>query len=323
MPTEATNEAKAKLIVRHARLSDVEAVRRLYRKVYPQLEPYKADQLRGQINNFPQGQFVAVYEDQVVGYCATFRIGETLAFKAHTWTQITGNGFAARHDPDALPQAVLEQVLVRLRQAALEGQAGVKDRARVGRAGAAHAAADRDHVGAGLGHADRDRAEVGRDPLAAMRSSGRVLTGGLHGFARLAAAASKVEPLHVNLEPSALEAAIELEEKCPEAWALLGHLKFMQGKNIDARNAYQTALPLLEAQSLKPVSLMTGLVQVYIRLGKLYLEEKEFYGSAKEVYLRCCKRMPSASVWLGVGKACMKLGSMHNTASAALARVAN
>ena len=114
----------------------------------------------------------------------------------------------------------------------------------------------------------------------------------------------------------ALEAAIELEEKCPEAWALLGHLKFMQGKNIDARNAYQTALPLLEAQSSKPVSLMTGLVQVYIRLGKLYLEEKEFYGSAKEVYLRCCKRMPSASVWLGVGKACMKLGSMQEAEEA-------
>ena len=61
---------------------------------------------------------------------------------------------------------------------------------------------------------------------------------------------------------------------------------------------------------------MTGLVQVYIRLGNLYLEEKEFYGSAKEVYLRCCKRMPSASVWLGVGKACMKLGNMQEAEEA-------
>ena len=114
----------------------------------------------------------------------------------------------------------------------------------------------------------------------------------------------------------ALEAAIELEEKCPEAWALLGHLKFMRGSKIDARNAYQTALPLLEAQTTEPVSNLTGLVQVYLRLGKLYLGERQYHGSAREVYLRCCKRMPSASVWLGVGKACMKLGNMQESEEA-------
>ncbi|PIW25935.1 MAG: carbon-nitrogen hydrolase [Rhodospirillales bacterium CG15_BIG_FIL_POST_REV_8_21_14_020_66_15] len=99
MAQAKSNETRARLIVRHARLGDVEAVRELYRKVYPQMEPYKADQLRGQINNFPKGQFVAIYEDQVVGYCATFRIDEAIAFAPHTWAQITGNGFAARHDP--------------------------------------------------------------------------------------------------------------------------------------------------------------------------------------------------------------------------------
>jgi predicted amidohydrolase/GNAT superfamily N-acetyltransferase len=100
MPDSTMPEAKAKLIVRHAQAADVAAIRRLYKKVYPKLSPYKADQLRGQINNFPQGQFVATYEDQIVGYCATFRIAEAIAFAPHTWSQITGNGFAARHDVD-------------------------------------------------------------------------------------------------------------------------------------------------------------------------------------------------------------------------------
>jgi tetratricopeptide (TPR) repeat protein len=113
----------------------------------------------------------------------------------------------------------------------------------------------------------------------------------------------------------ALEAAIELEEKCPEAWSLLGHLKFTQGKSLDARNAYQTALPLLEAQTTEPVLHLTSLVQVYIRLGKIYLEDSN-YGSAREVFLRCCKYMPSASVWLGVGKACMKIGNMQEAEEA-------
>ncbi|MEQ8804957.1 MAG: hypothetical protein RIE16_04220, partial [Rhodospirillales bacterium] len=72
MPTKsATNDAKAKLVVRHARAADVRAVQKLYKKVYPGMSAYSSDQLRGQINNFPQGQFVATYEDEIVGYCAT------------------------------------------------------------------------------------------------------------------------------------------------------------------------------------------------------------------------------------------------------------
>ncbi|MAN79559.1 MAG: carbon-nitrogen hydrolase, partial [Magnetovibrio sp.] len=74
MAKSAASEAKAKLVVRHAQAGDVAAVQKLYKKVYPGMSPYSADQLRGQINNFPQGQFVATYEDAVVGYCATFRI---------------------------------------------------------------------------------------------------------------------------------------------------------------------------------------------------------------------------------------------------------
>ena len=100
MPTKtATNDAKAKLVVRHAREGDVPAIQKLYKKVYPGMSSYSSDQLRGQINNFPQGQFVATYEDEIVGYCATFRIAEAIAFAPHTWWQITGNGFASRHDP--------------------------------------------------------------------------------------------------------------------------------------------------------------------------------------------------------------------------------
>jgi predicted amidohydrolase/GNAT superfamily N-acetyltransferase len=36
----------------------------------------------------------------VVGYCATFIIEEKYALSPHTWTEITGNGYASRHNPD-------------------------------------------------------------------------------------------------------------------------------------------------------------------------------------------------------------------------------
>jgi len=36
----------------------------------------------------------------VVGYCATFRISGEIALKPHTWVEITGNGYASRHDSE-------------------------------------------------------------------------------------------------------------------------------------------------------------------------------------------------------------------------------
>src|SRR5690606_187169 len=54
-----------------------------------------------QINNFPEGQFVAEYDGQIVGHCATFIISGEVGLKRHTWREITGNGYASRHDPEA------------------------------------------------------------------------------------------------------------------------------------------------------------------------------------------------------------------------------
>ncbi len=95
-------ESKAKLVIRNASLEDAEAIYRLADKVYGKsdLPHCNADMIRGQIANYPDGQFVALYEGIVVGYCATFRISGNLALVKHKWKEITGGGFASRHDPD-------------------------------------------------------------------------------------------------------------------------------------------------------------------------------------------------------------------------------
>lgn len=100
MSKEIRREAKPKLIVRVARSEDVPAIQALCRKVYRDMEPYTKDQLRGHLHTFPQGQFVALYGGEVVGYCATFRVDEAVAFAPHTWSEITGAGYGARHEPE-------------------------------------------------------------------------------------------------------------------------------------------------------------------------------------------------------------------------------
>ena len=91
-------ENAPKLLIRHATDKDVNPILALVRLVYTDMPAYTDDMIRGQIGNFSEGQFVATYEGQIVGYCATFMISGEIALKPHTWREITGDGFAARHD---------------------------------------------------------------------------------------------------------------------------------------------------------------------------------------------------------------------------------
>lgn len=95
--------AKPKLILRNAAAGDIPGIRALTAKVYASLGSngaYSTAQLRGHQHHFPEGQFVAIYDGTVVGYCATFRISGKLALRRHDWESITGRGFASTHDPD-------------------------------------------------------------------------------------------------------------------------------------------------------------------------------------------------------------------------------
>ncbi len=93
---------KAKrLTLRNATLKDVPVLKDLTSRTYAGtgIAGYSNSALTGQINNFHDGQFVATYDNEVVGYCVSFIISERIALKSHSWVEITGNGFASRHDP--------------------------------------------------------------------------------------------------------------------------------------------------------------------------------------------------------------------------------
>lgn len=93
-------EQRPSLVVRNAELGDARAISRLSARVYGEGAAYPPEMIRGQITNFSEGQFVAEYEERIVGYCATFRVSEELALKPHRWDEITGHGFASRHEPE-------------------------------------------------------------------------------------------------------------------------------------------------------------------------------------------------------------------------------
>jgi len=93
--------SKAKLIIRPARRKDARAIAELSVTVYGKADAFTQAEIRGQINNFPEGQFVAEYEGAVVGHCATMVVTEAQAFAPHTWEEITGGGYGRQVLPEA------------------------------------------------------------------------------------------------------------------------------------------------------------------------------------------------------------------------------
>ncbi|WP_417793987.1 GNAT family N-acetyltransferase [Terasakiella pusilla] len=98
--SKTKRENQPKLIVRNTEIGDIKKIQALYTKSYPDVPPYSASQIKGHIQQFSRGQFVVLFEDEIVGFCATCILPEKLAFSKHSWDSITGGGYASRHDPN-------------------------------------------------------------------------------------------------------------------------------------------------------------------------------------------------------------------------------
>ncbi|MFS0850042.1 GNAT family N-acetyltransferase [Novosphingobium panipatense] len=98
--TRLMDQIKAKLIIRQATVGDAPAIARLSAKVYGKPDAFTRAEIRGQVINFPEGQFVAEYEGKIVGHCATMVVTADLAFKPHTWEEISNGGYGRPPAPD-------------------------------------------------------------------------------------------------------------------------------------------------------------------------------------------------------------------------------
>lgn len=89
---------KAQLIVRTATLKDVPNISLLVEKVYPEMPAWDLQCITSQITHFPEGQFVTIFNDKIVGYAASLMVSGDLAFKQHSWKEITDNGYVKNHN---------------------------------------------------------------------------------------------------------------------------------------------------------------------------------------------------------------------------------
>jgi len=106
---------------------------------------------------------------------------------------------------------------------------------------------------------------------------------------------------------AAIQDALQFSYQDSEAWALLGHIHFLQADYRSARDCYQRTLQFVNEPK--------DMHSIYLRLASIYLQEEQ-YQEAKETYLLAAKRAPSSVTWLGVGIACYRLGDLSQAEDA-------
>ncbi|XP_051030446.1 cilia- and flagella-associated protein 70 isoform X2 [Phodopus roborovskii] len=95
-----------------------------------------------------------------------------------------------------------------------------------------------------------------------------------------------------------LQQAAQMDYLNPNVWGVKGHLYFLSGNHAEAKACYERTISFVVDAS--------EMHFIFLRLGHIYLEEKE-YEKAKRTYMQACKRSPSCLTWLGLGIACYRL----------------
>ncbi|XP_027453011.2 cilia- and flagella-associated protein 70 isoform X7 [Zalophus californianus] len=96
-----------------------------------------------------------------------------------------------------------------------------------------------------------------------------------------------------------LQHAAQMDYLNPNVWGVKGHLYFLSGNHAEAKACYERTISFVADAS--------EMHFIFLRLGHIYLEEKE-YEKAKKTYLQACKRSPTCLTWLGLGISCYRAG---------------
>lgn len=79
--------------------SDIDALLHLQALVYPSITPWKRAHLAQQLETFPEGQLVAMMDNQIVGCASSLVILWDEWVDEHTWKEITAAGTFDTHNP--------------------------------------------------------------------------------------------------------------------------------------------------------------------------------------------------------------------------------
>ncbi len=98
--SKVSDARRQSVTIRNTRPEDFDGIIGLTRRIYPTSAPWTREQLASHLRVFPEGQFVAVDGERVVGMAASLIVfWDDYDFEA-SWRDFTGGGTFANHDPE-------------------------------------------------------------------------------------------------------------------------------------------------------------------------------------------------------------------------------
>ncbi len=94
------SKIEKKIIVRNTQEKDFDELIEMQKRCFPKMIPWKKEQLKSQIEIFPEGQFCVEYDGKIIGSASSLIINFDEFDDQHSWEEITDDGYITNHDPD-------------------------------------------------------------------------------------------------------------------------------------------------------------------------------------------------------------------------------
>lgn len=90
------------MVIRNIREEDIDRIIALQEVCFPGMDPWKREHLESHLEHFPEGQFCAEFEGEIIGSCSSLLINFDEYDDRHTWQDITDDGYITNHNPDGM-----------------------------------------------------------------------------------------------------------------------------------------------------------------------------------------------------------------------------
>lgn len=94
------SQYETKIIIRNIERKDFPAIIELQLECFPNMMPWKIEQLESHIRKFPEGQICVEYDDRIIGSCSSLIVNFNDYLEQHTYSEITDKGYITNHNPN-------------------------------------------------------------------------------------------------------------------------------------------------------------------------------------------------------------------------------
>ena len=99
MTTDQISQFEKKIIIRNIEREDFDNIIALQNICFPNMSPWKLDQLESHVRTFPDGQMCVELDGDIIGSCSSLIVNFDDYLEQHTYSEITDKGYIRNHNP--------------------------------------------------------------------------------------------------------------------------------------------------------------------------------------------------------------------------------